>query len=67
MASERHLQIRRFAPGPAVMPHRKNVAEWMMWFVVAPAVWLARLIAAVLRSRKSTTSVRQDNRFQHEG
>lgn len=26
--------------GPAVVPHRKNAAEWVMWLAAAPLVLL---------------------------
>ncbi len=28
--------------GPSVIPHRKNAAEWVLWAVLRPVVWLAR-------------------------
>jgi hypothetical protein len=30
--------------GPAVVPHRKNAAEWVMWLAAAPVVLLLRAI-----------------------
>ena len=32
--------------GPAVVPHRKNAAEWVMWLVIWPVAWLARRFGA---------------------
>jgi hypothetical protein len=28
--------------GPAVVPHRKNAAEWVMWVVLWPVAWVMR-------------------------
>ena len=41
----------RYPVGPAVVPHRKNAAEWVMWIALRPLVPVARLIER-LRARK---------------
>ena len=43
-------EVRDLPVGPAVVPHRKNAAEWLMWFAVAPLVILLRA-ASVAASR----------------
>jgi hypothetical protein len=41
------------APGPKTdpyhVPHRKNAAEWVMWFCLLPLVPVARAIEALRR------------------
>ena len=27
-------------PGPPVVPHRKNAAEWVMWAALWPVAWV---------------------------
>ena len=37
-------EIGHYPPGPAVVPHRKNAAEWVMWAALWPVAWaLAKL------------------------
>ena len=47
-AGPQHAAGRRdFPPGPAVVPHRKNAAEWVMWAALWPVAWvLAKLTKA---------------------
>lgn len=37
----------RYPTGPAVVPHRKNAAEWIMWCAIAPAAWVMQLLHIV--------------------
>jgi hypothetical protein len=37
-----------YPPGPAVVPHRKNAAEWVMWAALWPVAWV---VAKLTRCR----------------
>ena len=36
----------RYPLGPAVVRHRKNAAEWVMWALLWPLAWVARVWGA---------------------
>ena len=40
---------RELPVGPAVVPHRKNAAEWVMWLALLPLVPIAWLIDRIER------------------
>jgi hypothetical protein len=42
----------RSSADPYHVPHRKNAAEWVMWFALLPFVPVARLIERIQRARR---------------
>ena len=41
---QREGERQQYPCGPAVVPHRKNAAEWVMWAALWPVAWVvARL------------------------
>jgi hypothetical protein len=45
---QRTPKEREYPPGPAVVPHRKNAAEWVMWAALWPVAWV---VAKLTRCR----------------
>ncbi|HZK80625.1 MAG TPA: hypothetical protein VFC46_06145 [Humisphaera sp.] len=67
MIGEQHGSLQRFPAGPAVVPHRKNAAEWMMWIVVMPVARSWRFLTSGFGLFNARIAPRRFKHFQREG